>query len=107
MFLLRNGWTNVIVSMYFELFTVMRKVSTRIGAREQKIVPNKGLRLDYFVVPSKMISDERIHDCFVLDQGFGGGNTAESRTPSDHCPIVCVLKSLACSFCLRVIHNFY
>ena len=41
-----------------------------------------------------MISDEHIHDCFVLDQGFGGGNTAESRTPSDHCPIACVLKEM-------------
>jgi len=62
------------------------------STRAKNRVPNRGLRLDYFVVPSKMIKDEHVYDCYILDQGFGGGNTAESRTPSDHCPIVCVLK---------------
>lgn len=65
--------------------------STRAGNR----VGNRGLRLDYFVVPSKIIDADdtavRLHDCYTIPDGFGGGNTRASRTPSDHCPIACVL----------------
>eukprot|EP00939_MAST-03C_sp_MAST-3C-sp1_P002158 g2158.t1 len=65
--------------------------SSRAGNR----IDNRGLRLDYFVVPSSLMGDSavvKVSDCWAIDEGFGGANTAASRTPSDHCPVACVLS---------------
>jgi len=67
------------------------------SSRAKNRKSNKGLRLDYFVCPRRMVdegipSEVKVHGTWIIEDGFGGSNTAESRTPSDHCPVACVLK---------------
>jgi exodeoxyribonuclease III len=89
-----SGRVDVLRALHGDAAAQYTYWSTRAKAKE----PNKGLRLDYFIVKKALVAagggagnegGVRVHSTSIAHRGFGGANPF---APSDHAPVILTLE---------------